>query len=190
MSAPAITEALHAWRRGDAGAEDELMRLVYPDLHRRAARALGGERRDHTLQPTALVHEAYLRLVDQRRVDWHDRIHFFAIAARLMRRVLLDHARKRGSAKRGGGVPKISLETAGEVAAGPPAELGELDEALAALAAFDPQGAAIVELRYFGGMTVEEAAQALGVSTATLVRQWRTARAWLHARLAGGAVGA
>jgi RNA polymerase sigma factor (TIGR02999 family) len=181
-----VTAALRAWRDGDDDAEDALLRLVYPELHRRAARLLARERPDHTLQPTALIGELYLRLVDQRVADWNDRAHFFAIAARLMRRVILDHARRHGAGKRGGGRRHVSLEQAGEIAVGSAndlAELEALDEALAELAREDATAAAVVELRFFGGMTVEETAAVLELSTATIGRQWRAARAWLHDRL-------
>jgi RNA polymerase sigma factor (TIGR02999 family) len=183
-----VTEALQAWRGGDAAARDEVMRLVYPELHRRAERLLARERVGHTLQPTALISELYLRLVDQRRVDWHDRAHFFALAARMMRRVLLDHARRRGTTKRGAG-KQVPLDLVGDVAADVAAlaapDLEALDEALERLAALDQTAAAVVELRFFGGLSVEETAAALEVSTATVGRQWRAARAWLHARLVG-----
>jgi RNA polymerase sigma factor (TIGR02999 family) len=184
-AAPPITAALRAWKSGDPLAEEELVRLVYPELHQRAERILHYERVDHTLQPTALVNEAYLRLLQQKQIVWQDRLHFFSIAARLMRRVLLDHARKRTSAKRGGGQILVPLEIAGEIAAAPAAaDLEELDGALERLAAFDPDGARLVELRFFAGLSVEETAAALGCSASTVVRQWRAARAWLYAELA------
>jgi RNA polymerase sigma factor (TIGR02999 family) len=185
----AVTAALRAWRGGDPQAQEELLRLVYPELHRRAERLLARERVGHTLQPTALVHELYLRLVDQRQSSWQDRAHFFAVAARLMRRVLLDHARRHNADKRGGEVHKVPLELVGDVPgdATPTAEIEALDQALGELAALDATAAAVVELRFFGGLSVEEAATVLGSSTATVGRQWRTARAWLHARLEGAA---
>jgi RNA polymerase sigma factor (TIGR02999 family) len=187
MSRPGkVTELLRAWRQGDRAAEADLLPLVYGELRARAARALGRERSDHTLQPTALVHEAYLRLVGQEQVDWQDRAHFFAIAAKLMRQILIDHARRHGSAKRGGGREPVSLEVVGEVAGqAPAADLLALDEALTRLARFDPAAAQVVELRYFGGLTVEETAGALGRSASTVVRQWRAARAWLWDELGG-----
>ncbi len=184
-----VTELLQAWRTGDRQAEADLLPLIYDELRSRAARYLRRERPDHTLQPTALVHEAYMRLVDQRAVAWQDRTHFFAIAAKMMRRVLLDHARKHGSEKRGGGHRPLALEAAVEVAedlpALAPADLVALDAALTALAAFDPERARIVELRFFGGLTLDETAAVLGCSPATVMRQWRTARAWLYAELEG-----
>ena len=196
MADAAVTAALRAWRGGDARAQEELMQLVYPELHRRAERLLSRERPGHTLQPTALISELYLRLVDQRQAQWQDRAHFFAIAARLMRRVLLDHARRHTAGKRGGAVRPLPLDVVGDVAgtlaASGTGELEALDEALGDLAALDAMAAAVVELRFFGGMSVEETATVLGSSTATVGRQWRTARAWLHARLAadGGNGGA
>jgi RNA polymerase sigma factor (TIGR02999 family) len=178
-----VTALLQAWRRGEPTAEAALLPLVYNDLRARAAGFLRGERRDHTLQPTALVNEAYLRLIDQHSVDWQDRAHFFAMAARMMRRVLLDHARKHGSAKRGGGKRLISLEDAGEIGHEMMPDLIALDDALEALARLDPERAAIVEMRFFGGLTIEETAAAVGCSTATVERHWRTARAFLFAAL-------
>jgi len=189
MTDASVTAALRAWRGGDARAQDELMQLVYPELHRRAERLLARERPGHTLQPTALISELYLRLVDQRQAQWQDRAHFFAIAARLMRRVLLDHARRHGAGKRGGHVRPVPLDLAGELPADAPRELEALDEALGDLAALDATAAAVVELRFFGGMSVEETATVLGSSTATVGRQWRAARAWLHSRLAADGAG-
>jgi RNA polymerase sigma factor (TIGR02999 family) len=183
MSDAGVTAALRAWRSGDARAQEELMRLVYPELHRKAERLLARERSSHTLQPTALISELYLRLVDQRQAEWQDRAHFFAIAARLMRRVLLDHGRRHTADKRGGSARALPLDVVGELPADAPGELAALDEALAELAALDATAAAVVELRFFGGMSVEETATVLGSSTATVGRQWRAARAWLHARL-------
>ncbi len=184
MANPPITELLRAWRQGGAAVEEELVPAIYAELRRRAEQLLRGERRDHTLEPTALVHEAYLRLVDQRAVDWQDRAHFFAIAARVMRRVLLDHARKHNSQKRGGKQAIIPLEAAGELGIPVCAELLALDDALQELAEVDPERARVVELRYFGGLSLDETAAVLGCSPATVVRHWRTARAWLLAQLA------
>jgi len=187
-----VTELLRSWREGDASAEGALLEAIYDDLHRRAERFLRGERRGHTLQPTALVHEAYLRLLPQRHVEWQDRAHFYAIAARSMRRVLLDHARKRHTESRGGGMAPVALEDAGELAATQPAELVRLDEALQELQGADEASARVVELKFFGGLTTEEIAEAMECSASTIERQWRAARAWLHARLAadGGDAGA
>ena len=186
MGNPSVTGLLTSWRGGDAHAEEALLDAVYGDLHRRAEFLLRGERGAHTLQPTALVHEAYLRLIDQRGVDWQGRAHFYAIAARSMRRVLLDHARKRQTEKRGPGSKAISLEDAGEVARERPEDLIRLDEALAELQRADPESAHLVELKFFGGLTLEEIAEALQCSSSTVERQWRSARAWLRAELQRG----
>ena len=187
MSATSVTGLLASWRTGDSGAEAALLDAVYGDLHRKAAVLLRGERHGHTLQPTALVHEAYLRLVDQRHVDWQDRAHFYAIAARSMRRVLLDHARKRQTEKRGPGSKALSLDDAGELARERPEDLLRLDDALAELQRADPAAAHLVELKFFGGLTLEEIAEALQCSSSTVERQWRAARAWLRAELQRGA---
>jgi RNA polymerase sigma-70 factor, ECF subfamily len=181
-----VTQLLLAWGAGDQAAGERLLPAVYAELHRQAARAMRRESNEHTLQATALVHEAYLRLVDQRRVVWRNRTHFFAVAAQLMRRILVDHARERKAAKRGGGVQQIAL-TDVEPAAAPAAQEGvdvlALHEALERLAALDPDQARLVELRYFGGLTIEETAEALDVSAATLKREWAIARAWLRREL-------
>ena len=161
------------------------MPLVYDELRAIAARYLRGERVNHTLEPTALVHEAYLRLVDQRGVDWRERGQFFAVAACMMRRVLLDHARRHLAARRGAG-EVLPLISSLDLVVERPAELVALDEALQRLTEFDPDKARLVELRFFGGLTVEETADALDCSRATVVRQWRTARAWLFQQLAVG----
>jgi len=178
-----VTGLLRAWRGGDRAAEEALLEALYDDLHRRAAGLLRQERRDHTLRPTALVNEAYLRLLDQRTVDWKDRAHFLAIAARTMRRVLLDHARKHQAGKRGDGRRPIPLELAGELGSERHADLIALDDTLEALQEFDPEGARVVELKFFGGLTTEEAAEVLGCSPSTVERSWRAARAWLYAQL-------
>jgi RNA polymerase sigma-70 factor (ECF subfamily) len=181
-----VTELLLRWNRGDEAARADLIPLVYRELRRRAAELLGRERRDHTLQPTALIHEAYQRLVDQRRVQWRDRAHFFAVAAGLMRRILVDHARRRRARRRGGDGQGTPLaEDVGPVSARD-ADLLAVDEALAELATIDPGQARIVELRFFGGLSVLEAAEVMGISRATLSRDWAMARAWLHRRLADG----
>ena len=192
-SSSEITQLLIAWRAGDASAADELMRVIYAELRRQAGRAMRREGEAHTLQATALVNEAYLRLVDQRRVEWRNRAHFFGVAAQLMRRILVDHARARLAAKRGAGVSMLSL---GDVAAreegGIDAEIDvlALHDALEKLAAFDADQARLVELRYFSGLSIEETAEALGVSPATVKREWASARAWLKRELDGPSGGA
>jgi RNA polymerase sigma-70 factor, ECF subfamily len=174
-----VTELLAAFCAGDRGALDRLMPLVYSELRRLARRRLRGESA-HTLRTTGLVHEAYLRLIDQRQAHWQGRAQFFALAAQLMRRILLDHARARHAAKRGGGVVRVALHEAEELSTdAEAAELVRLDEALGRLAALDPEQGRIVELRYFGGLTVEETAAVLGASPATIKREWSHARAWL-----------
>jgi RNA polymerase sigma factor (TIGR02999 family) len=182
---PDVTGLLLAWRAGDAEAGERLLPAIYDELHRQAARAMRREDGAHTLQATALVHEAYLRLVDQRRVEWRSRAHFFGVAAQMMRRVLVDHARTRLAAKRGGALQRVTL---GDVGAGASSD-DELDvlalhEALERLAVLDPDQARLVELRYFGGLGIEDTAEALGVSPATVKREWAVARAWLRRELA------
>ena len=179
-----LTSLLRAWSGGDAAAEAKLLPLVYDQLRRQAAHQLRRERPGHSLSPTTVVHELYLRLVGQQRAAWVNRAQFFAVASRLIRRVLVDHARERMAAKRAGGWQRVTLA---EDAAGiGPREVDmlALDEALAELAAMDPRRARLVELRYFGGLDLEETAAALEVSTATVSREWQLARAWLHRRLA------
>ncbi len=182
-----VTTLLRAWSDGDEQVGEQLLRAVYAELRRQAARAMRRESPDHTLQPTALVHEAYLRLVDQRRVEWRDRAHFFAVAAQLMRRILVDHARGRLSAKRGGGLQRISLGEGGLAAADgdadQEADILALHEAIERLAALDPGQARLIELRYFGGLTIEETAVTLRISPATVKREWAVARAWLRREL-------
>lgn len=182
-----VTEALVAWGRGDSGAADRLLELVYPELHRIAERQMRRERGGHTLQPTALVHEAYLKLVDQSRVDWRNRAHFLGVAAQAMRRLLVDHARGRDRDKRGGGATMVELDSAageaGLAAPGRSVDLLALDQALERLAALDAAQARLVELRFFGGLSIEEAAHALGISTATAGRDFRSARAFLAREL-------
>jgi RNA polymerase sigma factor (TIGR02999 family) len=178
---PNVTELLHAWNSGNTDVADALLPLIYDELHRRAAAYMRRERRNHTLQPTALVHEAYLKLIGQRNADWNDRQHFFAIASQVMRRILVDHARTRNRQKRGGSQEDLPLEEA--LLAGVEEaniDLLALDEAMARLAKFDPQQERLVELRYFGGMSLDEAAAALGISRATAARDWQVAKAWLH----------
>jgi RNA polymerase sigma factor (TIGR02999 family) len=181
-----ITQLLLAWGAGDQAAGERLLPAVYAELRRQAARAMRRESGEHTLQTTALVHEAYLRLVDQRRVVWQSRAHFFGVAAQLMRRILVDHARERRAAKRGGGARQLTLGHADEAAASAGdegADVLELHEALERLAALDPEQARLVELRYFAGLSIEETAEALGVSPATVKREWAIARAWLRREL-------
>jgi RNA polymerase sigma factor (TIGR02999 family) len=182
-----VTQLLLDWCHGDREALDELMPLVYDELHRQAERFMRRERRDHTLQPTALVHETFLRLVDQNRVEWRNRAQFFGVAAQLMRRIVLKHARRRGAGKRGGEAVRVSLDEAERAGEKSAADLLALDEALTRLAAIDPRQGRIVELRYFGGLTVEEAAACLDLSTATVKREARLARAWLQREMAGAA---
>ena len=180
-----ITLLLQQVSSGDPEALSRLVPLVYDELHRLAAYHLRHERSNHTLQATALVHEAYLRLVDQRRVDWKNRSHFFGVAAHLMRRILLMHARDHGAAKRGGSVQKISLDDAVLFSKEKSAELVALDELLNRLAAIDPQQGRVVELRFFAGLSVEETAELMGISTATVKRDWAMAKAWLARELRG-----
>jgi RNA polymerase sigma factor (TIGR02999 family) len=179
-----LTGLLQAWGAGDRAAEAKLLPLVYDELRRQAARHLRRERGDHTLRPTAIVHEVYLRLAREDRAAWVHRAQFFAVAARLMRRELIDHARERNARKRAGGWQRVTLvdDLAGSWA--PDAELVALDAALDELAALDPRRAQMVELRYFGGLTLAETAEALSISEATVSREWQLARAWLHHRLA------
>jgi RNA polymerase sigma factor (TIGR02999 family) len=178
-----ITALLVAWGRGEEAALQQLIPLVHRELHQIARRCLKGERPGHTLQPTALVNEAYLRLVDVRRVSWKNRTHFLAMSARLMRRVLVDFARSRHYQKRGGGAVKVSLDEAHGVSTGPGQDLVALDEALATLSAIDERKVRVVEMRFFGGLTVEQIAAVLHVSRETVLRDWRLARAWLMQEL-------
>ena len=175
-----ITDLLLDWGNGDKAALDRVIPMVYQELRRVAHRQMRRERAGDTLQTTALINEAYLRLVDYARVRPRDRAHFFAIAAQAMRRILIERARSRRSAKRGSGAQKVSLDEVAELSNKRAADLVALDEALTNLAAIDPRKAEIVELRYFGGMTIEEAAEVLGVSTPTVERDWHTAKIWLH----------
>lgn len=183
-----VTGLLLSWSGGDEVAGQRLLPAIYAELHRQAERAMWHERDEHTLQATALIHEAYLRLVDQRRVEWRNRAHFFGIAAQMMRRVLVDHARGRLAAKRGGDVRHVTLErVVDENAGADDADAGldvlTLHEALERLAVLDPLQARLVELRYFGGLNIDETATALGVSPATVKREWAIARAWLRREL-------
>jgi RNA polymerase sigma factor (TIGR02999 family) len=178
-----ITHLLGEWSRGDTGALEQLLPMVYAELRRVAQRALRRERVDHTLQPTALINELYLKLVQQRSASWENRAQFFAVAARLMRRILVDHARAQAAAKRGGSSPRVSLTEAEHVGAEPALEVLAVDHALTRLAQLDPDQARIVELRYFSGLTVEETAHVLGTSPRTVKREWRLAKAWLYDQL-------
>lgn len=180
-----VTRLLLAWRGGDYSVADQLLRVVYAELHRQANRAMRREGSAHTLQATALVNEAYLRLVDQRRVEWRNRAHFFGVAAQLMRRILVDHARARLAAKRGSGVSMLSLGDVGARDEGIETDVDvlALHDALEKLAALDPEQARLVELRYFSGLSIEETAEALQVSPATVKREWASARAWLRREL-------
>ena len=183
MSAPSkneVSQLLVDWRSGDRAALDKLIPLVHQELRRLARHYLRGERIGHTLQPTALVNEAYLRLIDYRDIQWQNRAHFFAVAAQLMRRILVDHARSRNYAKRGGLQQKLSLSKADRFANKPDVDLVALDDALKTLAAMNEQQSRLVELRFFGGLTIEETAEVLGVSHATVERDWAVARAWLR----------
>jgi RNA polymerase sigma-70 factor (ECF subfamily) len=175
-----VTQLLVAWSEGDRAALDELTPLVYEELHRLARKHMNRERQGHTLQTSALVNEAYLRLIDQKNVHWQNRAQFFSIASRLMRRILVDHARSHRYAKRGGDIRRVSLDEAAVVAQEQAAELVALDDALKSLAAIDPRKCQVVELRFFGGMSVEESAEVLGVSAVTVMRDWSTAKAWLQ----------
>ena len=181
-----VTQLLLAWRQGDADALERLLPLVYAELHRLAHDRMRGERAGQTLQTTALVHEAYLRLVDGAVVAWNDRVHFYAVCARLMRRILVDRARARGADKRGGDAPHVELHERHGTVQVKDAEIAALDEALTRLAAEDPRRSKVVELRYFGGLTVEETAAVLGISVQTVARDWTVARLWLLHELRGG----
>ena len=181
-----ISQLLRAWGEGDPDALERLTPIVYGELRRMARRYMKGERAGHSLQTTALVNEAYMRLVDSKRVQWQDRAHFFAVSAQLMRRILVDHAR-RHNLKRGGDVPHVSLEEAAVVGGGRATDLVALDDAMNALARLDPRKVRVVEMRFFGGLSVEETADALKVSAVTVMRDWSTAKAWLYRELTGEA---
>jgi RNA polymerase sigma factor (TIGR02999 family) len=183
-----LTGLLRAWSAGDSGAGDTLIPLVYRELRHQAGRYLSRERSNHTLRPTALVNEAYLRLAGQRRVVWQDRAQFFAVAATVMRRLLVDHARQHGATKRGGCVCMVSLEDGEHIitSEAPDVDIIALNQALEELSEVDPMRSRMIELRFFAGLTTDETAEALGVSAATVTRGWRLARAWLHHRLTRG----
>jgi RNA polymerase sigma factor (TIGR02999 family) len=178
-----VTDLLLAWNSGDDAALERLIPLVHKELRRLASGYMKGERRGHVLQTTALVNEAYLRLVDSSRVRWQNRAHFFAVSARLMRRILVDFARSRNSDKRGGGAPEVSLAEAADIPAEYRTDLVELDGALDELARFDPRKSRVVELRFFGGLSVEETAEALRISPETVMRDWNLAKVWLLRQL-------
>jgi RNA polymerase sigma factor (TIGR02999 family) len=178
-----VSRLLQAWGRGDAQAGEDLVPLVYRELRRRAAAYLRNERPDHTLQPTALVHEAYVRLVGQDRVSWHNRSQFFGVAAQMMRRILVDHARRHHAAKRPGAGAKVTLDDHFGSVKPYDCEILLLDQALDELAGIDARQAEIVQLRYFGGLSEEEVAALLALSRATITREWQTARTWLYRRM-------
>jgi len=182
----AVTRLLVAWKSGNRDARDLLTPIVYDELRRLADHYLRNERDAATLQPTALVHEVYLRLVAQSLPDWESRAHFFGVAAHLMRQILVDHARRKRSVKRGSGAVKVPIDDVLTFAPGAEREIEALDDALSALATVDPRKATVIELRFFGGFSVEETAQALGVSVATIGREQRLAEAWLHREMSTG----
>jgi RNA polymerase sigma-70 factor, ECF subfamily len=183
-SAGEVSTLLRAWGSGDRTALDKLAPIVYEELRRLAHYYLKGERSDHSLQTTALVNEAYVRLVDYKRMRWENRAHFFAVSAQLMRRILVDHARRR-NVKRGAGIPHFSLEEVAIVDGRRTNDLVALDDALDALGKFDARKVRVVELRFFGGLSVEETAEVLNVSAVTVMRDWSTARAWLYRHITG-----
>jgi RNA polymerase sigma factor (TIGR02999 family) len=185
-SLPNVTAMLRDWSNGDQQAQDQLFRAVYNELHGQAAGYLRHERPGLSLQTTDLIHEAYLRLIDQQHVEWHDRLHFFAIAAKVMRRILVDHGRSRQAAKRGGSDIRLPLEEAMVILPGPDLDFVALDEALNKLAEIDPQQSQVVELRFFSGLSVEETAKVMSVSERTVKRDWHVAKAWLRRELSRG----
>jgi RNA polymerase sigma factor (TIGR02999 family) len=180
-----ITELLASYGRGNKESLDQLMPIVYDELRRQAARYLRREQVGHTLQTTALIHEAYVRLVDQRNMQWQNRAHFFGIAAQMMRRILVDHARSKKRVKRGGSEIRVSFEDANVAAKGQDLDVVALDEALERLAQIDEQQSRVVELRFFSGLSVEETAEVMGISKSTVKRDWSMAKAWLHRELSG-----
>lgn len=180
-----ITQLLLKWGKGDSAALDELVPIVYPELRRIARRYMGRENSQHTLQTSALINEAYLRLVDSTAVEWQDRAHFFAVAAQVMRHILIDHARRYRSGKRGGGATRITLDDAVISIEERADEFVALDAALEGLAKVDPRKSKIVELRFFGGLTVEETAEVMKLSAITVKREWRSAKAWLRREIGG-----
>ena len=180
-----VSGLLRAWGDGDRGALDRLTAIVYDELHRLARRYMRGERPGHSLQTSALVNEAYMRLVDYKGMQWQNRAHFFAVSAQLMRRILVEHAR-RHNLKRGGGVQHVSLEETAMVGGDRAADLIALDDAMVTLARLDPRKVQVVEMRFFGGLSVEETAEVLNVSSVTVMRDWSAAKAWLYRELTGG----
>jgi RNA polymerase sigma-70 factor, ECF subfamily len=180
-----VSALLHAWSDGDRGALERLTPIVYDELHRLARYYMRGERPGHSLQATALVNEAYMRLVDYKRMQWQDRAHFFAVSAQLMRRILVEHARSH-NLKRGGGVQHVSLEETAVVDINRTTDMVALDDAMNALARLDPRKVQVVEMRFFGGLTIEESAEVLQVSPVTVRRDWSTAKTWLYRELTGG----
>ena len=187
MTSPAdkdVTTLLLEWSQGSQAALDQVTPLIYDELRRLAARQLRRERPGHTLQSTALVHEAYLKLIDQQRVQWHDREHFFAVASQMIRRILVSYARSRNSIKRGAGRTMLTLNDAGTAGTTSEIDLIALDDALGRLSRLDPQQGRIIELRFFGGVSIQGTAKLLGISTTTVNRDWKLARAWLHRELA------
>ena len=183
-----VSGLLRAWRAGDIEARDRLLPVMYEELRRRAAHHLRRERVGHTLQPTALVHEAYLRLVKQDRTAWQNRAQFLGVASKMMRRILVDRARARNRVKRSGAWARVTLDAEVAQSQGQPIEVLDLDRALDELAAFDSRKSQVAELRFFGGLSLEESGHVLGLSVATLEREWQAARAWLYARLTGKTV--
>jgi RNA polymerase sigma factor (TIGR02999 family) len=186
-SSGSVTKLLHGWRKGDREALDSLLPLVYDELRRVAHHQLQNERPDHTLQSAALVHEAYLRLVGQEAPEWQNRAHFFAVAAQLVRQILVDYARRHRAAKRGGGAWKLSLADAVDLPQPGDVDLIALDDALKTLAQTDPRQCRVIELRFFAGLSVEETSQVLGVAASTVQRDWIAARAWLYREISGSA---
>jgi RNA polymerase sigma factor (TIGR02999 family) len=189
MAAPSpqdVTQLLMAWSNGEQDALEQLIPLVYSELHRLAHRYMGNERREHTLQPTALVHEAYERLINLKNVNWQNRAHFFAVSAQLMRRILVDYARSRRYSKRGGQWRKVPLNEAVAVFQDRRTDIVALDDALRTLADIDPRKASMVEMRFFGGLSIKETAEVLNVSPETVLRDWRLAKVWLLRELSQG----
>jgi len=184
-----VTQLLSRWTRGDRDALDALVPVVYGELRRMAARYLRRERPEHTLQPTALVHEAFLKLIDQREVRWQNRAHFFGVSAQLMRRILVDHARERAAGKRGGGRSHVPFEDVLAIGASNQIDIITVDDALHRLAAIDPDQVRLVELRFFAGLTIDETAEVLGWSSGSVKREWTVAKAWLQRELSGAAGG-